>query len=173
MIREFPKTRGTLFGVLIIRILLFRVLYWGPLFSETPIQRNICGGIIFSFGNWTSGSADHPKPLNPKPLTLSSAFIGSEELCLTTTHADSSCARARHSGCQAFSAPTRTLTAVPITWKTKISLSYQTYLVTSNLFGESLYINADIVNPPDDHTLLPEALNPIECSNLNLLGLGF
>ena len=23
-------------GVLIIRILLFRVLYWGPLFSETP-----------------------------------------------------------------------------------------------------------------------------------------
>ena len=23
------------FGVLIIRILLFRVLYWGPLFSET------------------------------------------------------------------------------------------------------------------------------------------
>ena len=91
MIREFPKTRGTLFGVLIIRILLFRVLYWGPLFSETPIQRNICGGIIFSFGNWTSGSADHPKPLNPKPLTLSSAFIGSEELCLTTTHADSSC----------------------------------------------------------------------------------
>ena len=34
---EFPKTRGTLFGVLIIRILLFRVLYEGPLFSETPI----------------------------------------------------------------------------------------------------------------------------------------
>ena len=25
-----------LWGVLIIRILLFRVLYWGPLFSETP-----------------------------------------------------------------------------------------------------------------------------------------
>ena len=25
------------FGVLIIRILLFRVLYWGPLFLETPI----------------------------------------------------------------------------------------------------------------------------------------
>ena len=25
------------FGVLIIRILLFRVLYWGPLLSETPI----------------------------------------------------------------------------------------------------------------------------------------
>ena len=27
----------TYFGVLIIRILLFGVLYWGPLFSETPI----------------------------------------------------------------------------------------------------------------------------------------
>ena len=26
------------FGVLILRILLFRVLYWGPLFSETPIS---------------------------------------------------------------------------------------------------------------------------------------
>ena len=25
------------FEVLMIRILLFRVLYWGPLFSETPI----------------------------------------------------------------------------------------------------------------------------------------
>ena len=34
---EFPKIRGTLFGVPIIRILLFRVLYQGPLFSETPI----------------------------------------------------------------------------------------------------------------------------------------
>ena len=33
----FPKIRGSLFGVLIIRILLFRVLYWDPLFSETPI----------------------------------------------------------------------------------------------------------------------------------------
>ena len=29
---EFQKIRGTLFGVLIVRILLFRVLYWGPLF---------------------------------------------------------------------------------------------------------------------------------------------
>ena len=26
------------FGVLIMRILLFRVLHWGPLFSETPIS---------------------------------------------------------------------------------------------------------------------------------------
>ena len=29
------------FGVLIIRILSFRVLYWGPLFSETPIYTAI------------------------------------------------------------------------------------------------------------------------------------
>ena len=33
---EFPKIRVPYFGVLIIRILLFRVLYSGPLFSETP-----------------------------------------------------------------------------------------------------------------------------------------
>ena len=33
---ELPKIRRTLFGVLIIRILLFRVLCLGPLFSETP-----------------------------------------------------------------------------------------------------------------------------------------
>ena len=33
---EFPKIRGTVFGVRIIRILLFRVLYLDPLFSETP-----------------------------------------------------------------------------------------------------------------------------------------
>ena len=34
---EFPKIRVPFLGVLIIRILLFRVLYQGPLFSETPI----------------------------------------------------------------------------------------------------------------------------------------
>ena len=32
----FPKMGVPYSGVLIIRILLFRVLYWGPLFSETP-----------------------------------------------------------------------------------------------------------------------------------------
>ena len=32
----FPKIRVPDFGVLIIRILLFSVLYWGPLLSETP-----------------------------------------------------------------------------------------------------------------------------------------
>ena len=36
LIREFPKIGVPYFAVLIIRILLFRVLYLGPLFSETP-----------------------------------------------------------------------------------------------------------------------------------------
>ena len=30
------EIRVPYFGVLIIGVLLFRVLYWGPLFSETP-----------------------------------------------------------------------------------------------------------------------------------------
>ena len=34
---EFPKIRVPYLGVLIIRILLFRVLDLGSLFSETPI----------------------------------------------------------------------------------------------------------------------------------------
>ena len=34
---EFPKIGVPYFGVLIIRILLFRVVCEGPLFSETPI----------------------------------------------------------------------------------------------------------------------------------------
>ena len=34
---SFRKLGVPHFGVLIIRILLFRVLYQGPLFSETPI----------------------------------------------------------------------------------------------------------------------------------------
>ena len=34
---EFPKIRGTVLGVLVIRILLFEVLYQCPLFSESPI----------------------------------------------------------------------------------------------------------------------------------------
>ena len=38
VIWEFPKIREPYFGVLIIRILLFEVLYQGPLFSETPIS---------------------------------------------------------------------------------------------------------------------------------------
>ena len=35
---EFPKISGTLFWVNRIRIPLFRVLYYGPLFSEAPIS---------------------------------------------------------------------------------------------------------------------------------------
>ena len=34
---SFRKLGVPYFGVLTIRILLFRVLYWGPPFSETPI----------------------------------------------------------------------------------------------------------------------------------------
>ena len=34
---SFPNLGVPYFGVLIIRILLFRVLYKGPLFSETPM----------------------------------------------------------------------------------------------------------------------------------------
>ena len=40
---EFPNIGVTYFGVLIIRILLFRVLYSGPLFSETPWYRTALG----------------------------------------------------------------------------------------------------------------------------------
>ena len=36
---EFPKIRGPSFGVLIIGILLFRIMFYGPLFSETPIYQ--------------------------------------------------------------------------------------------------------------------------------------
>ena len=36
--RKFPKIGVPHLGVLIVRILLFRVLYWGPLFSETPVS---------------------------------------------------------------------------------------------------------------------------------------
>ena len=34
---SFRKLGVPYFGVRIISILLFRVLFWGPLFSETPI----------------------------------------------------------------------------------------------------------------------------------------
>ena len=43
---EFPKIRATLFGVLIIRILLFEVLYQGPLFSETPTYGDLDGAAV-------------------------------------------------------------------------------------------------------------------------------
>ena len=34
--KSFRKLGVPYFGVLMIRFLLFRVLHWGPLFSETP-----------------------------------------------------------------------------------------------------------------------------------------
>ena len=48
------------FGVLIIRILLFRVLYWGPLFSETPLSATQYP--IFSFAVEASGLNPKKKP---------------------------------------------------------------------------------------------------------------
>ena len=33
----FPRIRGTIMGVPIIRIIVFGGLYWGPLFWETPM----------------------------------------------------------------------------------------------------------------------------------------
>ena len=38
---SFPKQGVSYFGVLKIRILLFRVLYQGPLFSETLVSRQL------------------------------------------------------------------------------------------------------------------------------------
>ena len=38
---ELPKIWVPYLGVLIIRILLFRVLYWGPLLSETPMSQEL------------------------------------------------------------------------------------------------------------------------------------
>ena len=35
---DFPKTGVPYFGVLIIRIPLFKVLYYGPLLSEAPMS---------------------------------------------------------------------------------------------------------------------------------------
>ena len=42
---EFPKIRGPSFRVLMIRILLFRVLYWDPLCSEATISPSAMSGI--------------------------------------------------------------------------------------------------------------------------------
>ena len=43
------EIRVPYFGVLIIRILLFRVLYQGPLFSETPIYTTNIGTLQACF----------------------------------------------------------------------------------------------------------------------------
>ena len=63
------------FGVLIIRILLFRVLYWGPLFLETPTLRSRnpspsnlgIGFLVVGLGLLLS-RALYPKP-TPENLT--------------------------------------------------------------------------------------------------------
>ena len=47
---DFPKIRVPYLGVLIIRILLFRVLYWGPLFSETPKYKSLQNACIIPWG---------------------------------------------------------------------------------------------------------------------------
>ena len=47
------------FGILIIRILLFRVLYQGPLFSETPImQSRYSVKPSTSEGSWINSGLD-------------------------------------------------------------------------------------------------------------------
>ena len=59
----FRKLGVPYFGVLIIRILLFRLLYWGPLFSETPL----------SLYDWCPRPQKLPEPLlSPgiNPLSL-------------------------------------------------------------------------------------------------------
>ena len=44
---DIAKIRVPCFGVLIIRILLFRVPYWGPLFSEPPqMERMRADGVL-------------------------------------------------------------------------------------------------------------------------------
>ena len=40
---------GTLFGVLIIRILLFRVLYWGPLFTVPQMDQHSLYRTLLAF----------------------------------------------------------------------------------------------------------------------------
>ena len=52
---EFPKIGVPYFGVLITRILLFGVLYWGPLLSETPTSICGCGPRLRSGSGSTSG----------------------------------------------------------------------------------------------------------------------
>ena len=67
------ENRGTIFGVLIMRILLFRVLYWGPLFSESPTwftnspwHYNL-RFVVRVTGFRFKGPSIQDKTLNPKP----------------------------------------------------------------------------------------------------------
>ena len=66
---EFPKIRGTLFGVLIFWMLLFRVPHWDPLFSETPIS-TLKGSFLDNTNTMASSKAPEagaPRHLNDTP----------------------------------------------------------------------------------------------------------
>ena len=55
-------------GVLIIRILLFEILYEGPLFSETPIYKSLNGTFIIDcLKDLQARTPETPKPYTPKP----------------------------------------------------------------------------------------------------------
>ena len=56
---SFRKVGGTLSGVLVIRILVFRVLYYGPLFSETPIYIYMCVCVYTKHTILQKTCADH------------------------------------------------------------------------------------------------------------------
>ena len=60
----FPKIRGTILGVLIIRIIVFWGLYWGPLICR---NYHIIGGL----GLGAKMNPDHPDNTHsPKSLTF-------------------------------------------------------------------------------------------------------
>ena len=62
---SFRKFRVRYFGIRIIRILLFRVLYPGPLFSETPILVSV-GGLL-GFACWGVRMLRSHLPKHPIP----------------------------------------------------------------------------------------------------------
>ena len=64
---EFPKIGVPYLGVLIIRILLFRVLYQGPLFSETPIYIDYANGPCMPSGKHDEDHEDAARSQNLKP----------------------------------------------------------------------------------------------------------
>ena len=63
---EFPKIKVPYFGALIVRILLFGVLYEGSLFSETPIKGLGGAGAVAAVGPATLASAGQTLNI-PKP----------------------------------------------------------------------------------------------------------
>ena len=63
---EFPKIRGTILGVPIIRTIVVWGLYWGP---------PILGNYHMYFRRMEDRPYFWKRPLNPKPLTLN------DELC--------------------------------------------------------------------------------------------